>query len=183
MIWVEHWFLNPKSGCLQGFPKDRNVLKLTIEFYAARICSFVVSIEEYIGPICLANMCLCNLTLYGLFFPVRCQLYDPDCKFKVHCVLIQLSAWNSRRSQGLLFPKELRYHLAGEIRYTYLKRQVVLQDTYVIVPWEITVNRMLKEDCMDTVGLEPGIRAREECISTAKKRKIAKNSWGERARP
>lgn len=79
-------------------------------------------------------MCLCNLTLCGLVFPVRCQSCDPDCRFRVYCVLIQLSAWNSRKSQGLLFPKELKYHLTREIRYTYLKGQVVPQDTYVIVP-------------------------------------------------
>lgn len=32
---------------------------------------------------------------------------------------------------------------------------------------------MVKKDFMDTVGLEPGIRAREECKSTPKKRSLA----------
>lgn len=76
-------------------------------------------------------------------------------------------------------PRELRYHLAGERRHTYLKRQVVLSMTLVSLSLdngEVTVDRMVKEDHMATVALEPGVRAREECAVRGKKKSTAKNS-------
>ena len=61
------------------------------------------------------------------------------------------------------FPKELRCNLPGEVRHTCLKGHMVLS-------LERSVSTgTVKEDLMDTVGLKPTIRAKEECTSAAEK--------------
>lgn len=51
--WVGHRFLNPrrsKPSCLQGFPRDRAMWKITNGFNGNRLCSLFVS-EEHIWPV------------------------------------------------------------------------------------------------------------------------------------
>ena len=39
------------------------------------------------------------------------------------------------------------------------------------------MERIVKEDFMNTVGREPDVRAAEECARRAKKKSMAKESW------
>lgn len=63
-----------------------------------------------------------------------------------------------------------------EKTYVLEKTSSSFHDTCVIVPGQVTVDRMVKEECMATVALEPGIRAMEACAVRAKKNSTAKNS-------